>query len=227
MSRLSTLTKLVSLSLVLGSSLLAQESKWEPSFKLFGGYLIGAASDDVLGKNPVNFGAGVEAAYKLDKNASLVLDLGYRFYPGDTQFVSYFQLPATGTVGQVVSGESRVRKTQIDGFQASALYRRDAFMDGMFWQAGLRLGFNKAKQTDTGSASSYTRGATTWNVTSVSAIDSVVEKKKTSIGLLAGLGYRFNDRYTGGLNVYTAQFEDPTIGKKSGTVAEFDFGIRF
>jgi hypothetical protein len=153
--------------------------------------------------------------------------LGYRFFPGDTQFVSYFQLPATGTVGQIISGETRVRKTQIDGFQASALYRRDTFVDGMFWQAGLRIGFNKAKQTDTGSAASYTRGTTSWTVTSVSAIDSVVEKKKTSIGLLAGLGYRFNDRYIGGLNLYTAQFEGPDAGKKSGIVAELDLGIRF
>lgn len=230
MARLATLTKLLSLSLALGGSLLAQDAKWEPSFKLLGGYQLGEAKDDLLGGNPGNFGVGAEVAYRLDKDSSLVFDLGYRFYPGDTQFVSYFQAPTSstpGTVGQVITGETRVRKVQAEGFQGSALYRRNGFMDGMFWQAGLRLALNRSKQTDTGSAYAYTRGTSSWSLTSVAPIDAVVEKKKTSIGVLAGVGYRFDDRYTGALNAYTVQFEGPSAGKKSGVVVELDFGIRF
>lgn len=206
---------------------MAQESKWDTSLKLFAGGLTGSAAD--ITANAENFGAAIEATYKLDKASCLAFDFGYRFYPGGTQFLSTFGVPAnsTGTAGQVITGETRLRKSEANGFQASALYRRDAFMEGMFWQAGLRIGLNKTKSTDTGSVYSYTKGATTWGLTSVTVIDSMVEKKTTSIGLLAGLGYRFNDRYTGGLNAYTVKLEGPGSGKKSGTVVELDLGIRF
>lgn len=244
MARL-TLTKLLSLSLLLGSSLAAQESKWTPSYKFQVGSTMGGAKDLFLPANTSgavapNFGGGVEVAYQLNKASALVFDLGFRYTPGDNGITSFLvSPPATAktpawVIGDTYTSEARARKIDGQGWQASALYRHDAFMEGMFWQAGVRLGFNKTTQTDTGSSAVYTVTAVnvttfvpTWSTPVATAIASKVEKKTTALGLLAGLGYRFDDRYSGELNAYQTKFEGATAGKRSGTVVELAVGVRF
>jgi len=227
-TRLTHIPRLVFLSLALCVGLSAQADRWGGSFKVFGGATDGGAKD-LMGAT-VNFGGGVEGTYALDKDASLVFDLGYRFFPGSNAIQSYITLPTAtaANIGRVYTGETRDRKVDGSSWQVSALYRRNAFTEGMYWQGGLRLGFNKTKQTDTGAASSYTQtSATAWTVTATRAIDSVDERKNTSIGLLGGIGYRFNDQYSGELNVFQTHFETAAAGKKGGTVAELAFGVRF
>lgn len=228
MPRLTRFTRLAVLTVALCGGLNAQSAKWDASFKFFGGGTTGGAKD-LIGAT-VNFGGGVEGTYKLDQGGSLVFDLGYRFFPGGNSIQSFINLPTAtaATIGRQYTGETRDRKVDGSSWQVSALYRRDAFTEGMYWQGGLRIGFNKAKQTDTGAASSYTQTtATAWTVTATNAIDSVVEKKTTSIGLLGGIGYRFNNQYSGELNVFQTRFEGASAGKQNGAVVELAFGVRF
>lgn len=244
MARLTSLTKLLVLPLVLGGTLSAQEAKWTPSFKFFAGSVMGATKDLFLppaatGSVAPSFGGGVEVAYKLDGQSAMVFDLGFRFVPGDNGIMSYIELPNTRktpdwVVGDTYAAETRNRKIDGQSWQASALYRRNAFTEGMFWQAGLRLGINKTTQTDTGASTLYTATAVsattflpTWSTTRTTAIASIDDKKTTSIGLLAGLGYKFDERYSGELNAFQTKFEGAAAGKKSGTVVELAFGIRF
>ena len=234
MPRLTRITRLAFFSVALCAGLSAQVDRWDASFKFYGGGTIGGAKD--LFNTTGNFGGGAEGTYKLDGSGSLVFDLGYRFFPGTNSIQSYITLPAltaTSPAGMLYSGETRDRKTDGSGWQASALYRRNAFTGGMYWQAGLRIGFNKTKQTDTGAASSYITTKTpatapaVWTVTATSAINSVEENKTTSIGLLGGIGYRFNDQYSGELNVFQTKFEAAAAGKQNGAVVELAFGVRF
>ena len=226
------------------ASLQAKEAKWTPSFKFQVGSVMGNAKDLFVpagsyGSVAPTFGAAVDVAYNLNQKSALVFGLGLRFQPGDNGIVSYIELPATAktpawAVGNTYTGESRNRKADGQSYEASALYRRDFLAEGLFWQAGLRIGFNKATQIDTGSRATYTvsavsgTGIPTWNgTTTATAIASTVEKKTTSVGVLAGLGYRFNDRYSGELNAYQTKFEGASAGKLSGTVIELAFGVRF
>ncbi len=219
MARLSCIPRLALLPLALCVGLHAQSAKWDGSFKVFGGATTGGVKDNLI-QSTQNFGGGVEGTYALDKDSALVFDLGFRFYPGTNAMQSFIVLPTAtaATIGRIYTGETRDRKVDGTSWQASALYRRNAFTEGMYWQAGLRLGFNKTKQTDTGST------VATGNPV---AIDSVDEKKTTAIGLLGGIGYRFTDMYSGELNVFQTKFEGAAAGKQNGTVVELAFGVRF
>lgn len=244
MARLTNPITILVLPLALCASLGAQESKWTPSFKFSTGLVEGGAKKLFLPSNtsgsvaPI-FGGAVEVAYQLDKQSAVVFDLGINFLPGDNGIVSYIELPTTArtpawVVGDTYTAETRDRKVDGQSWQASALYRRDTPIEGLFWQAGLRIGFNKTTQRDTGASTVYRvtavsgTGVPTFGaINSSSAIASVDEKKTTAIGLLAGLGYRFDERYSGAANVYQTKFEGAAAGKKSGTVFELSFGVRF
>lgn len=231
MSRLSTLTKLLSLSLVLGSPLAAEE-KWAPSFKFAAGQVMGGAKDMFIptgsdGGSAIIFGGGVELEYKLDRSSALVYDIGYRFFPGSSTTVSYIPGTIPATPGVPTIYETRVRKTESKGWSLGAKYRRDAFTDGMYWQAGINLGFFSTEQTDTGSRLYTTGAGGAASVVGTEAISSSVATKTTSISPSVGLGYRFNDRYTGEINLSNAKFESAAAGKKSGQVIDLSFGIRF
>lgn len=239
MTRLSTLTKLLALPLALSAALGAQESKWTPSFKFQAGSMMGDAKDlfvppGTSGSVAPLFGGGIEVAYALSKDSALVMDLGFRFAPGDNAIVSYIDLPTSGyTVGQTFTGTAQATKIDGQGWQVSAFYRRDAFVEGLYFQAGLRVGLNKTKQTDTGATTLYTvsavsgTGVPTWAVTSTQAIASAVEKKVVAVSPAIGAGYRFNERYSGELNVFQTSFETAATGKKSGIVIDLAFGVRF
>lgn len=232
MVRLSTLTKCLALSLLVGTTLAAQE-KWAPSFKFSTGQVMGDAKNTFVppgsdGGSAINFGGGVELAYKLDNSSSLVYDLGYRFFPGSSATVSFTPstIPASNPVVPTTY-ETRVRKTESRGWNLGAKYRKDAFTEGMYWQAGIQVAFYSTLQTDTGAKTLTTGAGGAGSVTGYEAISSAVSKKTTSISPLLGLGYRFNDRYTGEINVSNAKFESTAAGSKSGQVIDLSFGIRF
>jgi hypothetical protein len=229
--RLSTLTKYLSLSLALGSSLAAQE-KWVPSFKFAAGQVMGGAKDMFVptgsdGGSAITFGGGVELAYKLDNASSLVYDIGYRFFPGSSTTVSYIPATIPVTTGVPTIYETRVRKTESKGWSLGAKYRKDAFTEGMYWQAGVSLGFFSTEQTDTGSRLYTTGAGGPASAVGTEVISSSVAAKTTTISPSVGLGYRFNDHYSGELNLSNAKFESAAAGKKTGQVIDLSFGIRF
>lgn len=232
MARLTRMTKLLSLVVATGLSLCAQTSPWDACFKVFGGRADGAVKNDLGMGN--NFGAGAEVTYSLKKDTALVFDLGYRFFPGSTSVVSDIPKTVAATGVNPTYYETRLRKTAVEGFQASALFRQDAFTEGMYWQAGLRMGLNRAKLTDTGTRMSTDGTAiadmgsvSNTHILTVNTIADVKEKKTVAIGLLAGLGMRFNDRFSGEVNVFQTKAESTAVGKKSGLVAEIAVGVRF
>jgi len=220
-ARLTRLSRLLSLCVATGLGLSAQTSPWDASFKFSMGNLGGQASTVLRNNEILNTFAGtVEVTYRLDKASVVAFDFGYRFFPGTEATLSYIPatLPANSTLTALA------RKDEAKGFQFSALYRKNAFMDGMSWQAGLRMGQNKVTETDTGSR--ITTNATP-AITRIDAIASSREKKILSIGGLLGLHYQFTDQYSGELNLFTTKMESPTSGKVGGSVVELSFGVRF
>jgi hypothetical protein len=197
-------------------------------FKMGGGPLSGQVRK-VTGDAGYSFSAGIEMEQKLGSDSSLVYGFGYRAYPGDFENISFLPatLPVRATVGTYYE-ETRVRKGEAGGFNLSAVYRHDAFMEGMYLQGGLVLGFNRSTTTDTGSriTITVTTAATAGAITAIETIDSRLEKKTTAIGLTGGLGYRFGGRYALELNLTQTSLEG-VIGKKSGFAGELTFGVRF
>ncbi|WP_285574823.1 hypothetical protein [Geothrix limicola] len=215
------MTKLLTLALAAGLGLSAQTSPWDASFKFAGGHIDGNATK-ILNNNEIlnTFCGSVEVTYRLDKTSVLAFDLGYRFFPGKEVTLSY--IPSTLPASSTVTGLAR--KDESKGIQASALYRKAAFMDGMSWQAGLRINRNEVTQTDTGSTLTTNAAAA---ITRVDTIVSSTRKSTFAIGVLGGIHQQFNEKFAGELNLYTTGMESPTSGKKSGMVAEMVFGIRF
>jgi opacity protein-like surface antigen len=225
-AKLSNLTRIAALALLVGTAAAAQDP-WSLSFKMAGGPTMGDIAT-LSGTAGYNFGGDIEAAYQLDKKSQFAFGLGYRFFPGDYQNLSFIPstIPASNPVA-ITYYETRVRKAEAMGFQLNALYRRDMGWEGSYWQAGLRIGFNKVKQTDTGTRLTTTGAGGSGSVTAVNAIADIQEKTVTSLGPLVGVGYRFNETYSLEVNFWSASMESPATGKKTGTATELAFGIRF
>jgi opacity protein-like surface antigen len=218
-AKLSSITRLALFTLAIGTSLLAQ-SPWSTGFKMGGGPTASGVKS-LLGDAGYSMGGAFELGYQLDKNSSLVFDAGYRFYPGDFKTVSYIPATASTVAGTY---EGRVRKPEAKGFEFTALYRRDLFED-VYAQGGIRLGLNKVTFTDTGSSVTY--AGTPVTRTQVVTIASMTDKKTTSFGLMAGLGYRFGSAFTMEFNAFTVRLGDPLGDTRTGVATELTFGIRF
>ncbi len=227
MTKLSILTRVAALALLAGTASQAQDP-WSLNLKLGGGPTMGDIRP-LLGDAGYAFGADIEIGYQLSKSSQFAFGLGYRFFPGDFQNLSF--IPSTIPVSNPVAVtyyETRVRKAEAMGFQLNALYRANLPMENAYWQGGVRIGFNKLRQTDTGTRLTTTGAGGSASITAVNAIASVDEKTVVSPGLLAGVGYRFNETYSLEVNFYQASMESPALGKKkSGVASEFNFGIRF
>lgn len=226
MAKLSTLSRIAALALLVGTASAAQDP-WSLSFKMGGGPTLGDITT-VTGNAGFNFGGDFEVAYQLTKRSQFAFGLGYRFFPGDFQNLSFIPstIPASNPVATTYY-ETRVRKAEAMGFQLNALYRADLPWEGVYWQGGLRLGINKLKQTDTGTRLTTTGAGGSGSITAVAAIADIQEKTTTSLGPLLGIGYRFTDTYSLEVNVWMASMESPALGKKTGTATELAFGIRF
>lgn len=226
MAKLSTLTRIAALAMLTGLASAAQDP-WSLGFKAAGGPTLGDINT-LSGNAGYNFGGDFELGYQLGKTSQLAFGLGYRFFPGDFQNLSFIPstIPASNPVA-VTYYETRVRKAEAMGFQLSALYRADLPWENAYWQGGLRLGVNKFKQTDTGTRLTTTGAGGSASITAVDAIADIKEKTTTSLGPLVGVGYRFSETYSLEVNFWMASMESPAVGKKTGTATELAFGIRF
>lgn len=229
MANLSTLSRLAALALAVGTAAAAQDP-WSLSFKMGGG----PTFQDVrtyAGDAGYAWGGDFEVGYQLTKTSQLAFTLGYRVLPGDFQQLSLAPatLPTRTAVG-VYTLETRIRKADLQGFQLGAAYRANLPWDGFFWQGGLRVGFNRSKDIDTGTI--FTQTVTTANtsgaITAVKAIATQKGKTVVSPGLVVGLGYRLNDTYSVEANYYTLRAESATDGTKlTGSALELAFAVRF
>jgi len=229
-NNLTRLSRIAALSMMVGTVASAQDP-WSLAFKMAGGPTF-QKINEYTGKAGYTLGGDFELGYQLSKTSQVAFSLGYRFFPGDFQQVSIVPtpLPTRAAIG-VYTLEHRVRKADVQGFQLAAIYRSDlAQWAGAYWQGGVRIGINKAKEIDTGTT--YTQTTTVINsagtLTAGSAIATVSEKTKVYPGLTAGAGYRFNDSYSLEANWYMTGVTSPSTGvKQSGQAVELSFGIRF
>ena len=227
MSFISRLASRTALLLCLSPMLQAQDP-WGMSFKMGGGPL-GGEITNLTGNSGFSYTGVFEVDWKLGAQSSVVFDLGYRWFPGDFKNISFIPgtLPTRATVGTYYES-SQVDKAEGGGFQLGAMYRMDAFTEGMYVQGGLRLGFNRLQTTSTGTrlTITVTTAATAGTVTAVDAIKDQETKTTTSIGPVIGLGYRFGERYVVEANAYTTKLAT-SASSKSGTGIDIAFGVRF
>lgn len=227
MSLVSRLASRTALLLCLGTALQAQDS-WNLSFKMGGGPLNGDARK-LTGDAGFTYSGTFEMDRKLGSDSSMVFGLGYRWFPGDFVNVAFIPatLPTRATVGTYYES-SQVDKAEGGGVQLSALYRKEAFMEGMYWQGGLLLGFNRLQTTSTGTRLTIlvTTANTAGSITAVDAIKDQDTKRTTAFGPVLGLGYRFGERYAVEANAYMTKLAT-SASSKSGAGVELVFGVRF
>ena len=256
MSYLASASRLLLLTLVAGTSLVAQEG-WVGSLKLNAGPTMGPAKA-LMGQAGYSFAPEIELAYHYSKTDAVVFGVGYRFFPGDLSAASYIPAPppastfiTTGTsnaarvviqnyVAASVAApyEARLRKPDAKGLELTSLYRHNYTPD-LFVQGGLRLGLYKVNVRDTGSRITYMElatpgtganlGKTNYSATpsSIVTIMDDLDKKTTSLGLMAGIGYRLTTNFSLEANVFTVRLGDPRGLTHTSVATELGFGIRF
>jgi len=215
----------------LGAPASAQE-RWSTGFHMNAGPTQGGLRD-VSQNTGYTFGLGFELGYQLDKKTHLVANLGYQWFPGDNRILSYIPLSVAATGVDPTIYETRNRKLDASGFQLGLVYRKE-FLADFYGQAGLRLGFNKASERDTGSrittngkAIANMGSMTDPNILKVETIASLKEAKTLSVGPTLGLGYQISEDQALTLDFTLAKIPGPTAGAKTGWSAEFGFLVRF
>ncbi len=218
--------------LMAGLGLNAQAPDWTLGFRMHGGPTSGALKT-AAENGGYTFGLAVEAGWKLDKQSSVIGQLGYAWLPGDNRLVSKYEkaLPATGV--NPTHFEMRNRKTDLGGFQLAALYRYQINED-IYLEGGLRLGFNRAVSKDNGTRIT-TNGNAVVDVTkpadaNILAIATIVEEKTTnttSIGPVVGAGLRLTEDKFLGFSLSSLKVNTPYGGSATGMAAELSFTVRF
>jgi hypothetical protein len=219
--------RLALLVTMIGSAAMAQEAM-SYTLKLAGGPSFGGLLSP-LGRAGYAYGCDFELAYRLSPRAQIIAGLGWRAFPGDFVNVSFIPYSYAATNVNPTIYETRVRKPEGQGFQLTGLYRSHlATWEGVYWQAGLRIGSNKVTETDTGTqlVTDGRSSTTSGNVLAVKTIAEIREKTTLSVGPMAGVGYEFRE-FTFEVNVWMASLESAAVGKKSGMVSELAFGFRF
>ncbi|MCE1228094.1 MAG: hypothetical protein LWX11_01180 [Firmicutes bacterium] len=199
----------------------AQEEGWSGALKFGGGPVSGSAKA-VTGDAAFSFSPQFEATYSFNKSSAWVFGAGYRFFPGDQTMISY--IPTPQVAGQTY--EARIRKPEAKGLELTSLYRH-TFGESFFVQGGLRIGLYKTTFRDTGSRVTYTLVSNRITPTTVVTIQDEFEKKTTSVGLLAGLGYQLNRNFSVEVNAFTVRLGNPLAGTNTSVASEVNFGIRF
>jgi Outer membrane protein beta-barrel domain len=222
---------LLLLAATLGARAHAQEA-WSSAFRINAGPTLGGLKE-VSQNTGYTFGLGLEVGYKLAKDTQLVGSLGYQWFPGDNKLLSFIPLsvPATGVNPSIY--ETRNRKLDAAGFQLGLAYRKDLVSD-FYWQVGLRIGFNKASEKDTGSRVTTNGSAvanmgttTNANILAVETIASQKDATTLSVGPTFGLGYRLGADQALTLDAAMAKISGPSAGAKTGWSLEFGFLVRF
>ncbi|MBI4911788.1 MAG: hypothetical protein HY823_03540 [Acidobacteria bacterium] len=212
---------------LVGTAAMAQDP-WTYTLKFGGGPASGGLLSP-LGRAGYSLGADFEVAFRRSPEARLALSLGWRAFPGDYINISSIPFTYAATNVNPTIYETRVRKPEGSGFQLTGFYRGTlSRWEGVYWQAGLRLGANKLKETDTGTQLVTDGRASTvsGNILAVNAIAETREKTTLSLGPVAGVGYEFRE-FVLELNLWMATVESPALGKKSGLASELAFGFRF
>ncbi len=205
-------------------------SGWDIAVKMNTGNVSGALSNQT-GFNDAEalntFAAGFE--FTKDK---WVVGINYRINPGRWWKVS--NIPHLSTAGtSLVAGtpagtySNRIRKPESFGYDLNFLYRDNFGRPGMYWQAGIRAQAWNVKETDTGSTETWTLAGTTYTLVSSSAIATSSVNKNMTVNPTFGIGQRFNERYSGELNVTQSNVKFPNAGSKTGFITELSFGIKF
>ena len=230
MKPIAPLTRVLLLTVALGATGSAQDT-WSSAFRMNAGPTLGGLKE--VCQNTGTYGLGVEVGYQLAKDTQLVGMVGYQWFPGDNKLLSYIPLsvPATGVNPSFY--ETRNRKLDAAGFQLGLAYRKD-FNADLFWQAGIRLGFNKASEKDTGSrvttnGTAIANMGTTSNanILAVETIASLKDATTVSAGPTVGLGYRFGNDQALTLDATMAKISGPSAGAKTGWSIELGFLVRF
>lgn len=214
----------------LSSALLLDAQAWEGTFRITAGQHGGAFSRAVNANR--TFGGEFELARRQGPG-QLAMALGYSILPGDQSVVSAYgkTLPATGTNPSFFDARLRLLEGQSAYF--SALYRVEALAEGVYVQAGLRLGMNRSIQKDagtrlvtTGLAIPDTNSTKDPNILEVRTIASISDTRTFSPGLLMGIGVRIGKDYCLEANASSHVFKTPER-RMSGFAWEGTLGIRF
>jgi hypothetical protein len=215
-----------------GGSLAAQDAPALGSFKLGIGSIGGDVKKSLESGGTFSF--SLEGTYPLNDRASLVGDLGFRFYSGANKLLSFIpvSVPATGVNPTLY--ETRNRRLDAKGFELTGLYRFELWPKELYLQGGLRLASLKTSETDTGTqlvtdgtAIANTGSISNSHILAVNTIASNQEKKTLAVGPVVGVGYRFLNRYAAELNAFTTKIETPSSGAKNGFAAELSFSVQF
>jgi hypothetical protein len=216
---------------LLGAALAAQDAPSLGAFKLGIGTLSGEAQKAL--ETGTTFSLSLESAFPLSERGALVGSLGYRQFPGGNRLLSYIPLSVPATGVNPTAYETRNRRTEAKGFELSGLYRYDVLQKELYVQAGVRLGFFKTSETDTGTrlitdgtAIANTGSISNTHILSVNTIAASQEKRATSVGAVAGVGYRFLNRYAAEINFFSTKIETPSAGAKNGFAAELSFSVQ-
>lgn len=227
MAHLNKLIRIAGLGLALASGLAAQDNTGF-AFRMGGGPVDGGVRK-MLGDAGYSFAGSFEYAWKLQSDSALVATAGFRFYPGDFKTVSYIPstLPVRATPG-TYHERAQVDKGEAQSVELSALYRKDAFSEGMYWQAGLVLSVNKVEMTSTGTDLTIVTTApnTAGSVTAATTIADRTSKSAAALNVTGGVGMRFGARYALEANAFTTRLESSTV-KKSGFGTDLTFSVRF
>ena len=218
--------------LLAGNLLAAQESPYLGAMKIGIGS-VGGDAQKVL-QSGGTFSFSIETSFPLQERTSIVGSLGFRQYSGANQLISFIPISVPATGVNPTTYETRNRRTEASGLEGSALFRFDILPKEFYVQGGLRLSSLKTAETDTGTqlvtngnAITNTGSISNPNILAVNTIASKAEKKAFGVGLVAGAGYRFLNRYAVELNLFTTKLETPSAGSKNGVAGELVFAFQF
>jgi len=209
-------------ALLFGSSLHGQNFDYSVTMG------IGNASGSLANQTGLNnseifnsFAGGFQAS-----NNKWILGVSFRQYVGVNWIVS--TIPHTGSSGSSVSAagsyENRMRKSDALGLDFDVAYKVNIGLpEGYYSYIGARIQRLQFRQVDIGSGEVW---ASTSSLTSSRVIADNLTSTKMNFNPMLGIGYSFNDRYFGQLNIINSTF---AFERKSasGMITELSFGIKF
>jgi len=189
---------------------------------------IGNASGNLGNKKGLNngeifnsFGAGFQTT-----TGNWLLGVNFRQYSGINWVVS--TIPHTNSSGTAVSAagtyENRMRKSDALGLDLNIGYMVNLGLPNPYYTyVGARVQRYNFRQVDLGSREVWSSAST---LTSSSAITDNFQSTKINFNPMIGVGYNFNERYFGQLNLISSTFAFSRLSA-SGMITELSLGIKF
>ena len=209
---------------LLSTSVTMQAQSWDYSLTMS----IGNASGNLGNKTGLNnseifnsFGAGFQST-----NDKWLLGVNFRQYAGVNWAVS--TIPHKDSSGGSVSAagtyENRMRKSDALGLDVNVGYLVNLGLPEQYYTyVGARIQQYTYRQVDLGSREVW---ASTSSLTSSSVIVDDFNNKKMGFSPMVGIGYNFNNRYFGQMNLISSKFNFSRAAA-SGMITELSFGIKF